>query len=430
MDGVLYRIGPALVPVRVGLLPTATRLLAASDDGAVVVVTQRDLLVSGDGGRAFQPLARLDREPVHLAVGPQRSWLAWADRSSLSVVREANRARLAWPGRVRDLQSCGGDLVALADDGLHLFRLGADPVRVSGPLPAQRIACPRVGDGPWLAVGEGLLETPDQGRSFRARADGPPGIVSAAAFSHDRIWLLSHAAGLTSLGLHETAMPASAVERWVTESRAGGQVDPVRARLPRWTVFALPRLTLAASYATTAGRRDFRALAVAELPLGRDAAGFERTRLAPRPLALSADPVASGQVPPQQPDPPYPPPPASHPPAYAHPYPPRDPDAACLEPTRVRAVARAQAEPERARSLVSRAGRAAWVPELRLRTEKRMGRSESLDVRAGGTTSAAASARDALGLDASNDVRYEVRATWNLPGWFSAQRRWPLCNRP
>ena len=41
---------------------------------------------------------------------------------------------------------------------------------------------------------------------------------------------------------------------------------------------------------------------------------------------------------------------------------------------------------ERARSLVGRAGRAAWLPELRLRAEKRMGRSESLDVRASAGT--------------------------------------------
>jgi hypothetical protein len=32
-----------------------------------------------------------------------------------------------------------------------------------------------------------------------------------------------------------------------------------------------------------------------------------------------------------------------------------------------------------------------------------------------GNTSAGTSGRDAFGLDASNDVRYEVRVTWDLP---------------
>ena len=58
---------------------------------------------------------------------------------------------------------------------------------------------------------------------------------------------------------------------------------------------------------------------------------------------------------------------------------------------------------------VTRAGRAAWLPELRLRVERRLGRSESLDLPSGRQR------RDGpLGLDTANDVRYEVRATWDL----------------
>ena len=71
-------------------------------------------------------------------------------------------------------------------------------------------------------------------------------------------------------------------------------------------------------------------------------------------------------------------------------------------------MALAAAEPERARSLMARAGRSAWLPELRLRVEKRVGRSESLDYKPTASS-------DALGLDTDNAVRYEVRATWDLP---------------
>ena len=144
------------------------------------------------------------------------------------------------------------------------------------------------------------------------------------------------------------------------------------------------------------------ALALAELPLGGPDPRLRQAPGAPVLAALQPDPT----------DPPVAQPPApGYPTPYVSPYPPRDHDARCLAVVRLRAVALAQAEPERARSLVARAGRASWLPELRLRAEKRLGRSESLDVRSG--TSAAA--RDALGLDASDDVRYEVRATWDLP---------------
>jgi hypothetical protein len=104
------------------------------------------------------------------------------------------------------------------------------------------------------------------------------------------------------------------------------------------------------------------------------------------------------------------PPPAAGPVAvpWSAPVLPPGPDARCLPVIRARAVERALVEPARGRSLVTRAGRSAWLPELRLRMERRLGRSESLDVKP-------AISGDALGLDTVDDVRYEVRATWDLP---------------
>jgi hypothetical protein len=88
---------------------------------------------------------------------------------------------------------------------------------------------------------------------------------------------------------------------------------------------------------------------------------------------------------------------------------PADREAACLAVARDQAVARALVEPERARSYVARAGHAAWLPELRVLMNRRLGRSESLDVPSGGSVAAGP-----LGLDTANDVRYEARATWDL----------------
>jgi hypothetical protein len=175
--------------------------------------------------------------------------------------------------------------------------------------------------------------------------------------------------------LPETADPPAPL---VTES------DPslVARRDPAGLAALLPRLVLAASAVTWEGHRDLRTVAYADFPLGTGPAP------APRRLAQTEVPVA------------LPAPPAPLP---------YDRDAGCLPVARAEAVALALVEPERARSYVARAGRAAWLPELRVRVDRRMGRSESLDLPAGGTV-----ASGPLGLDTANDVRYEARATWDL----------------
>jgi hypothetical protein len=106
------------------------------------------------------------------------------------------------------------------------------------------------------------------------------------------------------------------------------------------------------------------------------------------------------------------------------PRPPRRPRLPALDPAVLRALAAADppvdalraaatalvlAEPARARSLVERARWAGWLPELRLRVDRRFNRAESADL---GTAPGAALAP--VGIDSDNDVRYECRATWDL----------------
>ncbi len=82
------------------------------------------------------------------------------------------------------------------------------------------------------------------------------------------------------------------------------------------------------------------------------------------------------------------------------------------EPTvqelRAAATRLAAADPDRARSMIARAGRSAWLPEIRLRIERRFGRNESLD------HGLASPLPPPIELDTVNDVRYEWRATWDL----------------
>jgi hypothetical protein len=71
------------------------------------------------------------------------------------------------------------------------------------------------------------------------------------------------------------------------------------------------------------------------------------------------------------------------------------------------AVATAMAEPDRARSFLSRARLAGWLPELRFRIFRRFARTEGLTLDDSATTTP-------LDVTAVDDVRYEWRATWDL----------------
>jgi hypothetical protein len=74
------------------------------------------------------------------------------------------------------------------------------------------------------------------------------------------------------------------------------------------------------------------------------------------------------------------------------------------------ATALALAEPGRAHSLVERARWAALLPELRVRVDRRLARTESLDL----GRSASDPLASPVGVDSINDMRYELRATWDL----------------
>jgi len=80
-----------------------------------------------------------------------------------------------------------------------------------------------------------------------------------------------------------------------------------------------------------------------------------------------------------------------------------------IDALRAAASALALTEPDRAHSLVIRARLAGWLPEVRGRVDRRFNRAESVDL---GSSTAAPLAP--VGIDSNNDVRYELRATWDL----------------
>ena len=375
--GGLYRVRDTDPAVRLGPAPAGATALASSGPQARLWTARGPDLLTREGG-TWRIIAR-ERQPIDHLVGSVHGWLAWSNGDGLTVAQVPDGAgqdprgparTFVPPSRIRALAACGADLLILADDGLHL---AADPtgspegpIRIAGPLAGDRLACGPDPGAPWLVTGPGLLGSSDRGRSWRARADVPAVPLADAAVAADRIWLLARTGALLALPLTETSggPPAAA---WADAGPA--------PRLPRaspWLAF-LPRLVLTASHTQQSARREQRLLAFAEFPL--------------------------------QPAPP--PPPEPLPPVPLAP-PPPGPDVRCLALVRARSVERALADPARARSLVTRAGRSAWLPELRLRMERRLGRNESVDVKP-------AISGDALGLDTVDDVRYEVRATWDLP---------------
>ena len=386
-------LGPALVPVRVGLLPgpdTATSPRPTM--GTVVVVTQRDLLASGDGGRAFRPLARLDREPVHLAVGPA-ALVAGLGRPVELECGPGSESRLGSRGRA-GFVICRAAAVTWWLWPTTVFTCsGSAPIRCGCPDPCPRNVSParEPVTGPGWRSEKACSKPRTRGGAF---GRGPTPLPESSAQPRFRT---------TASGCFPTrpGSPASAFTRRPCRHRpsSGGSPSPARRTGPGPVPAAtLDGLGAAPSDPGGELRDDGRS----PRPPGP---GGCRVAARPRCCAGSSghgwplarwhsrlEPLASGRFPHSSPTTPYPPPPAPTRRRMRTPIPRRDPDAACLEPTRVRAVARAQAEPERARSLVAprRArglgARAATADREAHGPERVPGRSSGRDVLGGSAT--------------------------------------------
>jgi hypothetical protein len=348
---------------RAGLIPALDHLAAAGGE-RLVVAAGAQLWRSSDGGASFVPFATADG-PVRAlaAAGP---WIAWATDRRLHW-RAARRAgSLGLPAPARDLRFCGQALLVLHDRGLIAVDAAGAPRPIAAPR-AARLGCGR--DGGWWLVGPGLLVSTDEGRRFTPAPGLPPLPIEDAAPAPGGAWVATRD-GLFATSTGDGPPPG------VLAGAAGMGAGPAWAAL-------LPRVVVSASAEGAPPRRDLRAVAYADFPLDSPPGGYP---VAP-PRRMAQATAAAGPAP--------------------APWPGPDPEAPCLARARTAAVALAMADPARARSYIRRAANAAWLPELRLRMDRRLGRSESLDLPVGSVTGP-------LGLDTVNDVRYEARATWDL----------------
>jgi hypothetical protein len=373
------------VPVDGDLVHVASRGL----DGSLLAAGpgRRLLLASGDrvwlvsesegAGRILATMPSVQ----HVALSSSGQRMAWASRRQVlwsNSVDEMPSQALPLPESVADVKFCGETLLLLSRSGLAVLSPEGVPELRSARLAARHLACPSNGAGPWLAAGPDLLLSHDEGRTWSSVPIPHRVRVLDAAMGDRCLWLA------TDRGLY-CSSPNEPVAGEVAGPDGTLPVPHlVGPREASWWAAWLPRLTVRAGATVAAGRREYQTVALASFPLD-----------APRARALL---VADNDEAPS--------PPVTRPVDLNIP---ADAEADCLVAARAKAVALALVEPERGRSYVDRARRAAWLPELRFRMDRRFGRSESLDL-----PSTSTAITSPLGVDTVDDVRYEARVTWDL----------------
>jgi hypothetical protein len=371
---------------RVGEAGTVNPAFGRQWGGSRIAAAQGRILV--DRGSALALLSATEAEthfiessppigsPIgHLAISPSGARIAWTTSAAIHLVSATGNATMDAPEGILHIAFCGETLVALLAQGALAIPPEGHPEMRAAPTRARKLICPPGPDMPWVAIGEGLWISSDQSQQWTSVSVPKGSAMLDAAVSDHHVWLG------TTAGLYVSvdATVAAETSRESQPSRGHGHAGTSRL------AWLMPKVSVraAATFAPT-GRR-LEGFAFAAFPLGSKTIG-----------------VAAVNMPEDSP-------PAVEPPRMARISEVRDAEAACLPLARRKAIELAMTEPERARSYVTRAGHAAWLPELRVLLSRRYGRSESLDVN--GSSTALSSP---LGIDTVNDIRYEARATWDL----------------
>jgi hypothetical protein len=375
--------------LRVGSDGALIRAFGRDDAGTLLAVAGQRMLISNAGGLALLSIPTGPRRAIPLSSGAQKVALsasgrrqAWATPSGVSWANDLAKPETFVPASaVADLTYCEETLVVLLADSVVAIPPDGRPEVRARNLHARRLICPDVEGTPWLAVGQKFMASPDQGRQWESLG-APAGValVDVAASPH-HLWLA------TSDGLYASA-DGHAPTPTPTPRAVARQVQVAHPRAG-WLSW-MPKVSVRAVVDFAPGSHRLEALASAAFPIDG------RTLPVTRAAFVEDSGEETGN-------------PTALPHRSGHAIDLRDPDERCLAVARRKSVELAMSEPERAASYVTRAGRAAWLPELRVLVSRRYGRSESLDVNSSSTALSSP-----LGIDTVNDIRYEARATWDL----------------
>jgi hypothetical protein len=159
------------------------------------------------------------------------------------------------------LAACGADVLALADDGVYRWAMGADAERLGERPPARALACAGAASPRLLAAGVGLW-TSDDGRAWHEEALGLGRSYAGVAASGGRRWLAADD------GLFASPEPAAA-EAVAPPAPLAALAPPVRP--PTWT-WLLPRVSVSFDgWSESRVRSGWRLWLVVTLTLGRRA---------------------------------------------------------------------------------------------------------------------------------------------------------------
>ncbi len=339
-----------------------------------------DLLSTVNGTRRSTELSSVAKD-IAISLSGQR--VAWTTSASVGWVDANGEAHSLDSATAIDVVYCGETLVVMMAEGLLVLSPDGHAEMRANSHRARKLVCPAAARAPWISLGQGMFASADEGRHWESIALPAGTIPLDVAVSAHHVWLAT-SDGLYSSSDGETRTHTTPVRSTHTpRSRA--------ERKPSlWTSW-MPKVAVQGQAAFAPDGHQWQALAFASFPLD------VKPQLT---IPISATTVLDDGVPESPPTAPRP----AEPTVDL-----RDSDRACLTDARRKAVELAMAEPERALSYVVRAGRAAWLPELRVLVARRYGRSESLDLNSSSTALASP-----VGIDTVNDIRYEARATWDL----------------
>jgi hypothetical protein len=371
----LFRVGEGgETALRFGRAWAGPRMATSKDHVLVDKGTVLALLSTGSEPRFID----LPSPAQHFSISPTGKRLAWTAGTEIHIIGANGNNLVDAPTPIVDLVFCGETLVALLSGGvLAIPPEGRGGIRTA-PSEARKLLCPSGPAMPWLALAQGLWISSDQGQQWTSVPVPGGRVLLDVAVSDHHVWLA------TNDGLY------ASVDATVTTELHDGRMKASKAARhpsPSWLAWLMPKVSLRAAATFAPVGHQIEGFALADFPLGAQALPLTTVGMANELVPGAPAEPARGMTVLDL----------------------RDADANCLTMARRKAVELAMTEPERARSYVTRAGHAAWLPELRVLVSRRYGRSESLDV-----SSSSTALSSPLGIDTVNDIRYEARATWDL----------------